>query len=251
MSFNPRCTQKHKTHLLFLIYLILKISCISIFSDFVFLYLLYLMTLNSRNQTVLYSIKCGGSKRPYDFHISFLSPNDREDQETENQITFAFSKTSRIHFFQSVPYVCFQCWLQFLIEFKFKNKKFACIIIIIIIVIIIVIIWFDLKKKKFQRSILHFPFHGKHTNSITLLSKKSFLTWLNIEILKEFSKYIFCYVIWSKDHFCSGSCFYFATTSEDTTVKIFRCILLSHIFLLICILHSIHNKKTKTITHTF
>jgi WD40 repeat protein len=103
------------------------------------------------NQSVLYSINCGGSKRPYDFCITVNDQDNMESKEKQIQITFAYFKSSQIHIFRNV-----------------------------------------LLEQKFRRNVLHLPYHGKHTNSITLLNPLH-----------------------------SASCYYFATTSEDTTVKIF------------------------------
>jgi WD40 repeat protein len=99
-------------------------------------------------QSVVTTIACGGSKRPYDCHSCTLST----DEGADVRYCMAYSKAKQLHIYTTQP-----------------------------------------KERVFANTILHPPFHGRQANSVTLLHDASQ------------SKQI-----------------YFATTSEDTTVKLFK-----------------------------
>lgn len=98
-------------------------------------------------QSVLTTVACGGSKRPYDCHSSALT-----SEEGEVRYCMAYSKAKQLHIYTTQP-----------------------------------------TERVFANTILHPPFHGRQANSVTVLHDRAQ------------SKQI-----------------YFATTSEDTTVKLFK-----------------------------
>eukprot|EP00029_Vermamoeba_vermiformis_P011031 TRINITY_DN5961_c0_g1_i1.p1 TRINITY_DN5961_c0_g1~~TRINITY_DN5961_c0_g1_i1.p1 ORF type:complete len:1093 (+),score=253.56 TRINITY_DN5961_c0_g1_i1:267-3281(+) len=98
-------------------------------------------------QSVVTTIACGGSKRPYDCHYSALSNEEGADV----QYCMAYSKAKQLHVYTTQP-----------------------------------------KERVFANTILHPPFHGRQANSVTLINDST------------------------------HSKLYFASTSEDTTVKLFK-----------------------------
>ncbi len=98
-------------------------------------------------QSVVTTIACGGSKRPYDCYYSVLA-----DEGTDVRYCMAYSKAKQLHIYTSQP-----------------------------------------KERVFANTILHPPFHGRQANSVTLIHDS----------------------LQSKQ-------LYYATTSEDTTVKLFK-----------------------------